>query len=462
MEAIQNADATIESRKIKIGKKEGSRNLPSRLKGIAITHTMKAKGGSNFERDNDAMKAIWNHYGVTKYDDYAEVPELPKLPVQLLSDDVFENIHVYRGWWSGGGPRCMSTLGEENARRFVEKRDSAFVKLDTPRDVPCNRDCQMWKENGEKSECGWKAIVSCQIEGMAIIPNLAKFRPNGWNSIQYIVGSANQIKKITGGILAGIPLDLVWREVEGRTKGDGKKRRYPVLVFEFPGTPQQLREEAIKEMESRRRLEAARSGKPVTELVQLTNTVSSSRISAPVGGDSMEEISSEDEEDDMLLIDDEDDDDAEALKAGDGKEAVNTKEDPHPLQEKMEELAETAGMSGRSLEMLIDKHDGVIDNVVDELERLQRGSSNDRGENATPVESDGESSDFSPGSMADNQEEDDDDGSDVDVDAEALLLDGDDDVGGTEKEDETSDPPTSGGDLFDGDDDDDDFIFGDE
>lgn len=479
-DTIRNSLVTVESRKIKIGQKSG-KNLPEKLSGFIITKTIKPKGGKNFERDEYLMRLIWEQMG-QPIKEKAPVPELPRIPVTLLSDDVADIVHVYRGWYAASGPRCTSVLGNENAIQRYDKKDGELVKLDKPKDRVCDRTCPMWKENGEKSDCGWHGVVSVQIRPLAIIPNLSKFRTTGWNTIQHLMGSLNQIKKITGDILAGIPLDMVWHEVEGRTKKENKTRKYPVVSFEFVGSPQELRAAAIIEATSRMQLAAAKNGESVTGITMPAVSMNAgASMPLAVGGDLTDAVQ---EEDDELLIDDDDEGDDAPPPAGDPPSKEEDKE-ADALVAKMKALAESAGVVERGLDLMIDKHDGDIAAVVAELEKVQRKPApepekkaapepesepddNDRGDTASTagmseagsdpaVSTVDASSNFSAGEATgdDDYFVDDDD-----IDGDKPAVSAKDDSSSEESSPEsTEEPPEGDGDLFD---DNEDWVFEDE
>jgi hypothetical protein len=352
VEGMLVSSKTVEVRKLKIGK-TGSRS-PDKLKGMTITQSLKPSGGKNFERDYALLQTIFTNYGNKGETDGV----LQRIPVRLFSDDVRDVVYIYRGWWARSGPRCMSGIGDENARRFFQQdkyeKTGEIVKLRRPIDFPCNNTCPMWGVDGEKTDCKWTAIVRLQLEDYPIFPSPTQFRTTGKQVIKTLVGSLNHIKEATGGILAGIPLELAWHEIEGGTR-DGKKRKYPVLSFQFAGTLQQLREQAIVEMESRRRLKSAHAGKPVDVAIDPFVMKDINLPSEIV--ESTEESASGSDDDEY--IPDDDDDLPAAAKSGDDRQ-----------QAKLKSLQETLDMSDKAVEMMLDKHGGDFAAAIKEMENM--------------------------------------------------------------------------------------------
>lgn len=364
---IMASSKTIEARKLKIGQ-TGSRS-PDKLKGIAITHSLKPSGGKNFDKDYPIMQSVFEHYG-----NKGDVgTTLPRVPVRLFSDNINEIVHVYRGWWARSGPRCLSGIGKEMAARYFDQKEfeknNNIVKVFPPVEYKCDDKCPMWGKDGEKTDCKWTAIVSMQLEHFPVFPSPTQFRTTGMQIIKSMVGSLNMIKEATGGILAGIPLEFCWHEVEGGTR-DGKKRKYPVMTFEFSGTLQQLREQAILEMESRRRLKSAHKGVPVDAEIK---PQSMSGFTTDVMVASVSEDASESGEEDEYIPDDDDNEPA----------APSVSQEDELRQAKIKKLQSDLGMTDKAVDMMLDKHGGDFDSAIAEMKSM------------TPA------GDFAPGEMSD-------------------------------------------------------------
>jgi hypothetical protein len=357
-EKILAAVSTLESRKIKIGKKGKRKFADAFENGMKITFAERKHKSEDFKVDLQAMQACWEFYG----NEGAAPKELQRIPVRLLSDNITDNIYIYRGWWAASGPRCTSRLGDKMARRKIDtkayEKNKKIVVLDNPVSHPCDKSCPMWTDPGEKSDCGWSLILSVQIECLPVIPNLARFRSTSPQSRSNLVGSLNQIKDITGGILAGIPLDLIWKKKTGPDH-TGKTRSYPVLGFEFRGTSQQLREHAIVELESRRRLAAAIGGEEVTSSLP---TAPASMPIIPSGGYG-DEVIGEDEVDDEFIPDD----DGPSTPEPKSKEEAEAEDLDRKIIGKISDRKRQLGMTDKALELLLDKHDGDYSAALEEM-----------------------------------------------------------------------------------------------
>ena len=388
---ILQSTVVPEISKIKIGERGGRNGAPSKIDPI-VTKSLKPKGGVKFEEDKVAMQSIAAHLKGLG----AGAPKTG-IPVRLMSDDINDNFFFYRAIYNGANvAMCFSPMGSEKAlRRYGEHRYTTGLKvLETPKEVDCNKDCPEWLDPGEKGVCSWSSILAVQLDipGYRRFPSQTLFRTKGWQVFKYMIGSLNTIASITNGVLANIPLLLVMHEVEGFAKSEGKRRRYPVMSFEFMGTMDQLRSAAIAELNSRNALRSASRGviidaKIVDSVVPKANAL--------LGGDTVQTI--EEGGGDVVDVDNlmelMDAGEAplstasETQEAGPAVEAV-AKSEPEAAEDDMmslmaggedvvdadeperKSLAQKLRMSDTAYQALVDKYAGDMDAVLDDLRRM--------------------------------------------------------------------------------------------
>jgi len=362
LDNIRNSTIVPEYRKVKIGEKKPNR--PDKYKNPVVTFAVKPAAGSNFATDELNMSRIRAHLGLK--------PGTPitGVPVRLLSDNVHEILYVYRSIYNKmRRAMCKSDLGHPKAKRwFTDKpvddskgaKQGKYTILYEPYEVDCDEKCPYWGKNGEKTDCSWHAVLTMQLENDPVFPSPTRFRTSGWNTMMNLMGSLNKIASVTGGVLANIPLLLVEDEVDGFVKREGKHMKYPVMSFQFRGTIGELREAAIRELDSRRRLVSAMSGKDVGVIAIQPNQLTAGKITDALPDDDGID------QDEYLDMEDGDSSEVEAPV----KTAAEEMAAVEPMLKDIENLAAKLQMSERGLSALYDKHSGVAKLVLDELTRM--------------------------------------------------------------------------------------------
>lgn len=259
VDQISESKRINEIRKIKIGEKQDKKML--RYDSPVVSFPVKRKAGAAFDVDENLMDKIRDRYGLQKKDvarGLAAAP-VPAIPIRFMSDDLFENFHMYRAIYNASQESmCFSSAGSPKASRWFDEKskgeDGKLKILDEPLQVDCDESCRFWTEPGdEKGKCGWKFMLAAHCEDLGVVPDVTIFRSSGFTLASHLAGSINHIKSITGGVLANIPLVLALDHRETRT-GRGEKRRHQVMLVRFNGTVDELREAAINEIKSRRAL----------------------------------------------------------------------------------------------------------------------------------------------------------------------------------------------------------------
>lgn len=374
--AIEDSRVVAEYRKIKIGDKSGTNGAPVRYKAPVVTAALKAKAGAKFEVDELVMSAIRRQQGLGAKDD------VKGIPVRLVTDDISESLFVYRAIYNSfQRTLCKSVLGDDKAQRWFSAKDpgadkgramggkSRLFVLNQPVAVDCNRLCSSWGKNGEKTDCSWHAILTMQLEHDPVFPQPTRYRTSGWTVIQHLRGSLNKIAAVTGGILANIPLLLVETQIESKTAG-GEKRTHPVMTFMWQGTLTELREAAIAELDSRRRLREAMAGAAVPFVVSGRLTAGAIDHMAVAGDGEQGPPADAGDSDDFV------DFDAPGLEVVEAPSAPRTEPDSaaqkslSAMETEIAELRKRTQTTDRALSALYDKHHGDVTAVRDELLKL--------------------------------------------------------------------------------------------
>ncbi len=212
--------------KIKIGRKGEVREsksgstyqLPTKLDHFLIT-TMERGGDGNFLRD----ETLHAKFG----------PKPTRLPVQLIYNDPILDFRSSYGAFSGRRLICRGNGIE--AEEIDEKGNTSTVECPCPRLQPGYKGDDRCKING---------VLAVLIPGVDRVGGAWRFRTTSRNSVDGITASLEFLRGVTGGQLAGIPLELCLtaREVADPT---GKIQKIFVVSLEFRGPLKSLRDIAI-------------------------------------------------------------------------------------------------------------------------------------------------------------------------------------------------------------------------
>jgi len=221
--------------KIKIGKKGAERNgsngvyqLPQKLDHFLIT---------TLERGKD------NNFVINK-EIHEELGEAPKvIPITLLYDDISLNFQCRYTCYFGKTLYCS---GDGECADRLKAKDSP-ERHEVP--CPCHRnDPTFTGDDGKgKGKCKINGTLSVMIACKAsTVGGVWKFRTTGYNSTVGILSSLSLIKTITGGALAGIPLNLTIVPKVATNPVDNSAVTVYVVGVEFAGNVQQLRDAGMK------------------------------------------------------------------------------------------------------------------------------------------------------------------------------------------------------------------------
>lgn len=237
--------------KIKIGGKgetrkksggNGTYQLPVRYEHFVVTTTAKGPDG-NFIQDAEIMNKIG--------------PKPMEIGIRFLFDDIDMNFFTSFAWYQGA--KCMCRGDGEKAEMIAVKKGkpSVFKVIEGPKTfevgdtmkIECNTDtCPMAQPDAKgATKCKPSGILTCMLEVSPQIGGFYKFRTHSWNTIGQMLGSLELIKRLTGGILAGLPMKLQF--IKKATEEHGNVNTVNVI---FDGIDQmQMRQLALTESQTR-------------------------------------------------------------------------------------------------------------------------------------------------------------------------------------------------------------------
>ncbi len=215
--------------KIKIGRKGEERTsqsggkwrVPVKLDHFVVT-TLQRDQTDNFVVDQKIMKELG--------------PDPKKIPIRLLFDSIEANFQsrysCYKGktlWCSGDG-------------RGANRANAQGIK--EPVICPCGREQPGYKGT-DGLKCKINGCLACMIDGADTIGGVWKYRTTGYNSTVGIMSSLSLIRALSGGLLAGLSLDLTIQPKVG-TDPDGKSVTIQVVGVVFRGGLADLRKKTLE------------------------------------------------------------------------------------------------------------------------------------------------------------------------------------------------------------------------
>lgn len=221
---IQNLLPGLPERgKIKIGvkgrevtsKRGNAFQPPQKLDHFVVT-TLERGPDGNFVRD----EAI-----------HAKLGDKPtRIPILLLYNDIELNFQSRYACFQGRKVWCSGD-GDKAHRLNRDGKGTGLV------DCTCER--IEWDYPGQ-DKCKFNGTLSMMIQGAGGLGGVWKFRTTSVNSVRNLTGSMQLIKAASGGLLAGLPLDLVLTP-KAAILPDGKQSTVYVVSVEFAGTVDELR-----------------------------------------------------------------------------------------------------------------------------------------------------------------------------------------------------------------------------
>lgn len=213
--------------KIKIGRKgelrqgqNGQWRVPVKLDHFIVT-TLERDKDENFIQDAEIMKRL------------GEKPK--KIPIRLLFDSIEGNFQSRYTCYNGKTLWCSGD-GEAAFQAQQGKPEKQQVKC------PCGR--QLPEYRG-KDKCKMNGKLSCIIDGADLVGGVWVFRTTGYNSTVGMTSSLALIRTFTGGLLAGLELDMTVQP-KVATDPDGKSVTIQVVGIVFRGSLQQLQQKTLE------------------------------------------------------------------------------------------------------------------------------------------------------------------------------------------------------------------------
>lgn len=219
----------MEMGKIKIGNKGAMRQssagnsfqAPQKLDHFLITTNERGKD-NNFLLDGSLHKI------------FGDAPK--SIPVRLIYDDISLNFATryicYYGktvFCSGDG-ECATRLQKDQSTKQIA--------------CPCERqDPKFAGDDGKgKGKCKINGILSVIIDGAQAVGGVWKFRTTSYNSVVGILSSLALIQRITGGRLAGIPMNMTVSPKTVQDPIQGSQQTIYVVGLVYSGTMDTLRD----------------------------------------------------------------------------------------------------------------------------------------------------------------------------------------------------------------------------
>jgi hypothetical protein len=169
---------------------------------------------------------------------YGEKPR--KIPVRLLYDDIELNFQCrytcFLGktlWCYGDGERAERII---NMQAGDGKRHSVAC--------PCGRQEPTYDK---QDKCKINSCLSVIIDGVETVGGVWKLRTTSYNSTVGILSSLSLIKRLTGGPLAGLPLNLTLNPKTAIVPNTGQISQVWVVGIEFAGRVEKLQEIAYQQ-----------------------------------------------------------------------------------------------------------------------------------------------------------------------------------------------------------------------
>ena len=224
MRAAKIEGREFEAGQIRIGRKgdeirDGDKvyRLPQKVDGFLLCEVERNERGNQVLCE-DLMATV----GGEAWTDRGEPPKC--LAVYLAGDTVEECFHTYRAHYDRSKVAVCRQVEELRAERVLEGGELALV------DCPCDD-----ADRTAGAGCDVHGVLNCVLAARPEFGAVWKFRPNGYLTVQAILGALERLYAL-GGSLAGLPVTLRhhWRRVEAAS---GEWHNVPVVTLTFDGNP---------------------------------------------------------------------------------------------------------------------------------------------------------------------------------------------------------------------------------
>jgi hypothetical protein len=294
--------------------------------------------------------------------------KLNRIPIRLLSDDPQENLTTTRTLFLNGGDLyCVAPYHDDGNTIEVPvdesgapitrgdvvegARTTPFIVANRrfrgrefpvePFEYPCSPFCRMWQEDNPKKQCKLQSILYFNIDLEECGGELFVWRAKGVWQQRTLSSSLSMVHSLTGGILANLPLDLVYHE-EKKQRANGDWITAPMPTVEIRGTHTEFFKALDAELERRHRHKQVTGG------------------SAHIGG-VLKELTSRASIEELISSDDFSDADV----AEDEPDAIK----PVSVPRELDALFHRAGYGKRKIEMVMEQYDGDIEAIEAHVHR---------------------------------------------------------------------------------------------
>lgn len=168
---------------------------------------------------------------------YGDKPR--KIPVRLLYDDIELNFQCRYTCFLGKTLWCYGD--GESAQRIVDMSKPAERSVVQ---CPCGRQEPTYDK---QDKCKINSCLSVIIDGVETVGGVWKLRTTSYNSTVGILSSLSLIKRLTGGPLAGLPLNLTLNPKTAIVPTSGQVSQVWVVGIEFAGKVERLQEIAYQQ-----------------------------------------------------------------------------------------------------------------------------------------------------------------------------------------------------------------------
>lgn len=163
------------------------------------------------------------------------------LDVELCYDTPSMNMPTSYGLLSEGKIMCMG-----NGHVATRTKEDGSKE-----EIVCHpRECNAYKAK----KCHHRGRLSVILSASNRLGGVYVFRTIGFNSIRNIMSSMAFLRRITGGVLGGIPLRLTLLPMTVTPQGVNQNVKIYAVNLEYAGSPSELKQAAVEEVQRRMQL----------------------------------------------------------------------------------------------------------------------------------------------------------------------------------------------------------------
>lgn len=235
---------------IKIGQKGAERTtkdgqrtyrMPEKLDHFLLTTMNRDKTGQ-LVRDELAMKQLAK-------EGYADQDgQIRRLPIHLLSDDIEDVIQATYVYYAG--KKCAMRSDGKTTTWFVNP-DKPGEWLKDPIAEAWRPELLDWRDKNNNPMVKLHTTFNCVIRSQGSrFGGVHRFRTTSRITAEQLYGGLTSVLSFTGGVLVGIPLQLVVRPMQ--VSPDGKTTNVYVVHCEVPGADlKKIQEQALDQIRFR-------------------------------------------------------------------------------------------------------------------------------------------------------------------------------------------------------------------